>query len=57
MQHLPMVSIYQHDRTMPEHMLEGCYKHSDNIRVGIMWGKDRYVVRVDIFQNEKDLDQ
>jgi hypothetical protein len=57
MQHSPMVSIYQHDRTMPEHMLEGCYKHSDNIRVGIMWGQDRYVVRVDIFQNEKDLDQ
>lgn len=57
MQRSPMISIYQHDGPMTWPMPEGCYKHSDNIRVGIMWGKDRYVVRVDIFQNEKDLDQ
>jgi len=65
MQRSPQVIIYTHARPMPADLLKDplCgahfYYHEDKFRVATMWHGDekRYFVRIDVFQNEKDLDQ
>ena len=59
MQRAPQIAIFQHNKSMPKHMPEGCYIHSDNIRIGTMWDgdKDRYIVRIDLFQDIEETDQ